>query len=189
MAILKKGMAGEPVRRLQAKLGVEADAKFGPKTVEALKAYQTKNVLKVDGVAGPDTFAHMGLYELVLIKKGTSGETVKKLQEELGLTADGKFGAATEKAIKAFQEKNGLKADGMAGPLTLSKMKTFKEITPQVVSQSRVSTAIVDAWEAITGSGKDEAEITAPPAPKAPEKTADVTSTRSIWETIKGVFS
>jgi murein L,D-transpeptidase YcbB/YkuD len=30
MAILKKGLSGEPVKRLQSKLGVEADGVFGP---------------------------------------------------------------------------------------------------------------------------------------------------------------
>ena len=37
MAILSKGLAGEPVRRLQAKLGVEADGDFGSNTEKALK--------------------------------------------------------------------------------------------------------------------------------------------------------
>jgi len=32
MAILKTGLSGEPVRRLQVKLGVEADGAFGPNT-------------------------------------------------------------------------------------------------------------------------------------------------------------
>ena len=40
MAILKKGLAGEPVRRLQAKLGVTADGQFGPGTETALKDWQ-----------------------------------------------------------------------------------------------------------------------------------------------------
>jgi peptidoglycan hydrolase-like protein with peptidoglycan-binding domain len=56
MAILKKGLAGEPVRRLQAKLGVTADGQFGPGTETALKDWQKKNGLSADGVAGPDTF-------------------------------------------------------------------------------------------------------------------------------------
>jgi len=30
MAILRKGTSGEPVKRLQAKLGVETDGEFGP---------------------------------------------------------------------------------------------------------------------------------------------------------------
>jgi hypothetical protein len=32
MAILKKGLSGEPVRRLETKLGIEADGTFGPGT-------------------------------------------------------------------------------------------------------------------------------------------------------------
>jgi len=58
------------VRRLQAKLGVEADGEFGSGTEKALKDWQTKNGLSADGVAGPDTFMAMGLYELVLLKQG-----------------------------------------------------------------------------------------------------------------------
>ena len=37
MAILKKGLSGEAVRRLQTKLGVKADGEFGPNTEKALR--------------------------------------------------------------------------------------------------------------------------------------------------------
>jgi peptidoglycan hydrolase-like protein with peptidoglycan-binding domain len=106
MAILKKGLSGEPVRRLQAKLGIEADGEFGPNTEKALKDWQTKNGLSADGIAGPDTFMAMGLYELVLLKQGTHGNAVKKLQEKLAISADGQFGSATEKAVRDYQQKN-----------------------------------------------------------------------------------
>ena len=91
MTILKRGLAGEPVQRLQAKLGIDADGQFGPGTEAALKAYQTNSGLAVDGIAGPDTFAHMGLHELILLRPGTSGEAVKTMQQALGLVADGQF--------------------------------------------------------------------------------------------------
>src|SRR5215813_10632569 len=97
MAILNKGLSGEPVKRLQYKLGVAADGAFGSSTEKALKDWQTKNGLAADGIAGPDTFMAMGLYELVLLKPGTRGEAVKKLQEKLGVGADGQFGPGTEK--------------------------------------------------------------------------------------------
>ena len=129
MAILKKGLSGEHVRRLQAKLGIEADGEFGPNTEKALKDWQTKNGLSADGIAGPDTFMALGLYELVLLKQGTRGDAVKKLQEKLAIGADGQFGSATEKAVRDYQQKNGLVVDGMAGPATLAHMKIFKEIT------------------------------------------------------------
>ena len=37
MAMLRKGVSGEPVKRLQAKLGVETDGEFGSNTEKALK--------------------------------------------------------------------------------------------------------------------------------------------------------
>jgi peptidoglycan hydrolase-like protein with peptidoglycan-binding domain len=106
MAILKEGLSGEPVRRLQTKLGAN--------TEKALKDGQTKNSLTADGAAGSDTFMAMGLYELVLLKRGTRGNTVKNLQERLGVGADGPFGASTEKAVSEYQQKNKLVVDGLA---------------------------------------------------------------------------
>jgi peptidoglycan hydrolase-like protein with peptidoglycan-binding domain len=172
MSILKRGLSGEPVKVLQAKLGVTADGEFGPGTETALKTYQQQHGLKVDGIAGPDTFVQMGLYELILLKPGTSGDTVKKLQQALGITADGQFGAGTQKAVRDFQSKNGLDADGLAGPATLAKMTLFKEMTADVVkkSESPAGSAPAAAPSGTAGAGHVE-------APK-----------RSIWATIKGIF-
>jgi len=127
MAILLRGLKGAPVKRLQEKLGVDADGIFGGGTEKALKEYQKSNGLQVDGIAGPDTFAQMGLYDLVQLRRGTRGSTVKDMQKKLGIDADGKFGSGTEKAVKAFQEENGLKADGIVGPNTLAKLDLFDD--------------------------------------------------------------
>lgn len=58
----------------------------------------------------------------MLLKVGSKGEDVKKLQEKLGLSADGSFGPGTEKAVKEWQAANGLTADGLVGDGTWSKM-------------------------------------------------------------------
>lgn len=58
----------------------------------------------------------------MLLKKGSTGDLVKKLQEKLGLTADGAFGSGTEAAVKDWQAKNGLTADGLVGEQTLAKL-------------------------------------------------------------------
>ena len=58
----------------------------------------------------------------MLLKVGSIGEDVKKLQQFLGLNADGSFGPMTEFKVKEFQTKNGLTADGIVGPATLEKM-------------------------------------------------------------------
>lgn len=146
MAILKKGLSGEAVRRLQTKLGVKADGEFGPNTEKALKEWQSKNGLAADGVAGPDTFMALGLHELVLLKQGTRGDTVKKLQEKLAIGADGQFGSGTEKAVRDYQQKNGLVTDGIAGPATLAHMKLFKEITADTAKAAR------SIWDTIKGA-------------------------------------
>lgn len=56
------------------------------------------------------------------LKVGSKGAQVKKLQEALGVGADGSFGPGTEAALKTWQAANGLEADGIAGPATLAKL-------------------------------------------------------------------
>jgi putative chitinase len=58
----------------------------------------------------------------MLLKNGSSGEDVKKLQTKLGLTADGSFGPNTEAKVKEWQTANGLTADGVVGDGTWTKM-------------------------------------------------------------------
>jgi peptidoglycan hydrolase-like protein with peptidoglycan-binding domain len=149
MSILLRGLRGEPVKRLQEKLGVEADGIFGPGTEKALKDYQKANGLQVDGIAGPDTFSHMGLYDLVLLRRGTRGSTVKKLQQKLSIDADGKFGPGTEKAVKEYQANNGLKADGLVGPNTLAKLELFETSAAKNAIASAADAA-EDVWDTIT---------------------------------------
>jgi putative chitinase len=58
----------------------------------------------------------------MLLKIGSKGDDVKKLQEKLGLSADGAFGPGTEKAVKKWQIDNDLAADGIVGEGTWNKM-------------------------------------------------------------------
>jgi putative chitinase len=56
--VLKKGDNNENVKLMQQKLGIEpAVNNFGPKTEEAVKAFQAKNGLPADGIVGPATWA------------------------------------------------------------------------------------------------------------------------------------
>ena len=73
----------------------------------------------------------------MLLKIGSKGEDVKKLQAKLGTTADGSFGPGTEKLVKEWQSANGLTADGIVGDGTWSKM--FPTAQPvQVVKEDVV---------------------------------------------------
>ncbi len=61
-------------------------------------------------------------------KRGSSGETVSKIQETLknqgfySGAVDGVYGSGTEQAVKAFQQAYGLSVDGKAGTQTLAAM-------------------------------------------------------------------
>ncbi len=195
MAMLRRGLCGEPVRILQETLGVNADGIFGANTEAALLDYQRENGLAADGIAGPDTFVSMGLYQLVLLHKPMRGEQVRKLQEGLGISADGIFGSGTEAAVKRFQAENGLKVDGLAGPLTLALVSTF-QVEPEHVQAS----LITEETQEVAPEAVEVAQAEEPPPPEPPKGFVSTVGTaildatnpiavgKSIWGTVKRIF-
>ena len=149
-ATLKQGASGPDVMRMQEflqEIGYytgSVDGNFSAATFIAVQAFQSRNGLKVDGIAGSETLAL--LYsgdgvpaagfnpgtatnpERTSMVYGDEGQDVYDLQSRLKTlgyltgTPDGKFGNATTVAVKAFQTKNGLKVDGAAGPETRAKL-------------------------------------------------------------------
>ena len=67
-ALSKYGSRGDEVRQIQEKLkrwgyyNGNVDGIFGSQTLEAVKYFQRKNGLTVDGIAGPTTLKAMGIY-------------------------------------------------------------------------------------------------------------------------------
>ena len=67
-ALSKYGSRGDEVRQIQEKLkrwryyNGNVDGIFGSQTLEAVKYFQRKNGLTVDGIAGPATLKAMGIY-------------------------------------------------------------------------------------------------------------------------------
>ncbi|MEY3881630.1 MAG: hypothetical protein RIQ94_2426 [Pseudomonadota bacterium] len=51
----------------------------------------------------------------MLLKNGSTGDDVKKVQAKLCLEADGDFGSDTEAKVKQWQAEHGLVADGVVG--------------------------------------------------------------------------
>ena len=56
-------------------------------------------------------------------KLGAKGDSVKKVQELLGIKADGDFGAGTDKAVKSFQKKFGIPVTGIVDAATLKALR------------------------------------------------------------------
>lgn len=72
---------------------------------------------------GVSTFGLIETYEVkgrmvATVRYNDRNEYVRLLQEEIGVKADGIFGARTEDAVRMFQAGHGLMADGVAGPKT-----------------------------------------------------------------------
>jgi putative chitinase len=73
----------------------------------------------------------------MLLRVGSTGDDVVKLQVKLGVDPIGKFGPKTEAAVKGWQSAHGLTPDGIVGDATWSKL--FAEVTqvpaPQIIVQ------------------------------------------------------
>ena len=138
----------DTIKDVQAKLknmGIysgEVTGNVGDKTTAAIKEFQKRYNLTVDGVAGPATVAKLNqVYSNSTTVKvssssktglglGSSGTAVSQLQTNLTTLGyywaeiTGNFGAKTETAVKAFQKAYGLPQDGVAGTSTLNAIST-----------------------------------------------------------------
>lgn len=67
----------------------------------------------------------------VVLKIGSEGAEVRRLQDALGLKVDGHFGPETKKAVEEFQRKNGLYVDGMVGAKTWPHLTSKRGVVPE----------------------------------------------------------
>lgn len=81
----------------------------------------------------------------MLLKVGSKGEDVKKLQSKLGLGSDGIFGRGTEESVKSFQLKNGLTPDGIVGEQTWQKIMGQAVLITEPAKPTQVSQPVVSS--------------------------------------------
>jgi len=148
-SLIQRGASGPDVALVQTWLNgvrdactwydeLKADGKFGASSENAVKEFQLKNKMTVDGKVGANTWnalyaryaAKHGLnvpYPGIVLRSGSSGGTVRLVQQKLNslgerLTTDGRYGSATAAAVQRFQRRSGLTVDGSVGPATWEKM-------------------------------------------------------------------
>lgn len=74
-----------------------------------------------------------------MLRKGSKGEDVKKLQRLVGVKADGIFGPNTEKAVIRFQMHNDLKVDGIVGNQTWTVLLNIEHKDDAIDESSDIS--------------------------------------------------
>ncbi len=131
---------------------LDSDGEFGSATEAAVKAFQSYYGLEVDGIVGQITWdavyekyiyytsdalppeqGDIWEYPGSPLSNGSSGDNVQAIQFWLNIisynysdipkvTADGKFGPATQAAVEDFQSYFGLTVDGIVGEATWNKL-------------------------------------------------------------------
>ena len=170
---LRTGSTGSSVEQLQFWLNtlaqydaaipsVTVDGVFGSGTANAVRAFQRKYGLTVDGVVGRATWTEVydqfrsiqsdngtpNAYPGTALREGSSGQNVRLVQFWLkiartmytslsNVTVDGRFGSATTAAVKRFQAYFGLTRDGVVGRTTWNKLyEVYNDIANKLLSSS-----------------------------------------------------
>ena len=170
---LRIGSTGSAVEQVQFWLNTLAqyesalpslavDGSYGAATASAVRAFQRRYGLTVDGVVGRETWNAIynefrsiqsdngtpNAYPGTALREGASGQNVRLVQFWLkiahtvysrlnDLTVDGRFGAATTAAVKRFQTYFGLTSDGVVGRTTWNKLyEVYNDIANKLLSSS-----------------------------------------------------
>ena len=171
--VLRTGSRGGAVEQLQFWLNtisqyvasipsVSVDGNFGSRTAAAVRAFQRRYGLAVDGVVGEATWNAIyaqffsiqsdngtpNAYPGTALRQGDEGQNVRLVQFWLKIartvytalnnpTVDGRFGPSTQRAVEAFQRYFGLTADGVVGRTTWNKLReVYTDIANDLLAES-----------------------------------------------------
>lgn len=169
---LKQGMSGTDVRYMKDKLFTLgyypssttkiSNSTFGKDTLTAVKSFQTKNKLEVDGIIGTITWSAIEKASTPAtitftrnLKKGMSGKDVRYMKDclfaldyftnSIKKITSNSFGTDTLNAVTKFQRVNKLETDGIIGKLTWVAIETAYKSGKKYVEPKEEETVPADA--------------------------------------------
>ena len=154
--VIKPGERSQEVADIQARLrslGLPVEDEsgcFGKSTAAAVRSFQQRRAMLVDGLVGPQTWSalveaswRLGDRTLYLKHPAMRGDDVSALQARLnalGFDAgreDGIFGPLAYEAVRAFQKEYGVAEDGMFGPRTYAALLGLRVDRPGTAARLR----------------------------------------------------
>ena len=172
-SILQLNSTGSNVTALQNKLAAlgyykgEITGHYGEKTRDAVRAFQSKNDLVADGIAGPATLkaissakasgsgssgssssGNSGSVSSKTLTVGSTGSAVRNLQNNLTTLGyysgdvTGHFGSQTSEAVRKYQKAKGLSQTGTATPSLQSRIASDTGSSGSSSSSSSSTVAI-----------------------------------------------
>jgi N-acetylmuramoyl-L-alanine amidase len=154
--LIREGDRSRQVADVQARLralGLEVDDEagaFGDSTRHAVRTFQQRRGLLVDGIVGPNTWSELveaswrlGDRGLYLKHPPFRGDDVALLQKRLNALGfdsgreDGIFGHDTARSVVAFQKEYGVAEDGIWGPRSQAALAGLRVDRPGTAAQLR----------------------------------------------------
>lgn len=155
-ALIREGDRSEEVADVQLrlrslKLAVEDETGyFGPSTKRAVREFQQRRGIIVDGIVGPHTWNELVeaswrlgdrvLYLKVPVMRGDDVLTLQARLNALGFDAgreDGIFGRSTYSGVRAFQREYGVAEDGIFGPASHAALLGLRVDRPGTAARLR----------------------------------------------------
>jgi N-acetylmuramoyl-L-alanine amidase len=148
--LIRPGQRSNAVRDVQRRLLAldyqvapgELDGRFGDSTLIAIRSFQERRGLVVDGLVGDETWRELveaswrlGDRTLYLRAPSLRGDDVRALQERLGELGfdvgriDGIFGPRTARALREFQTNYGIPGDAIVGRSTLRALEGLPAVS------------------------------------------------------------
>jgi peptidoglycan hydrolase-like protein with peptidoglycan-binding domain len=107
------------------------DGHFGPKTAEAIRAYQRAAKLLVTGCPSQELLDHVSFHLPKVYSRARPANPTPEVEVQEGLTmrgfyvgaVDGRIGARTRAAIRQYQQEADLPVDGQVTPQLAQRMR------------------------------------------------------------------